>query len=94
MLDTTQVFAIEETTAVPAVTASYISLPTFFLDEKRQSYRATVECYDADKKLCGRLEVKFTQEEYDAWGTDSKYIYDLIHEKLGTKPTQEELIDL
>ena len=89
-----QTFKIEQTTAVPAVTMEYISLPTFFLDTLNARYRATVICYDASGVVVGNKEVQFTQEEFDAWGTDDKYIYDLIHEKLGTKRINDELTEL
>ena len=89
-----QTFKIEQTTAVPAIMMEYISLPTFFLDTLNKNYRATVLCYNSDGVIIASKEVQFTQEEFDAWGTDDKYIYDLIHEKLGTKRINDELTEL
>ena len=90
----TQVFAIEEFTTSPAIVAVYVSQPAFFLDEDAKTYRATVKCYDGERNFVGNKEVTFTQEEYDGWGTDDEYIYNLLHEKLGTKRTFNNLIDL
>jgi len=90
----TQVFRTKETVIVSAITAQYISLPTFYLDERNKAYRATMECYNSDKKLVGMKEVFFTQEDYDAWGTDSEYIYNLIYSKLGIVRTDTTTIEI
>lgn len=89
-----QVFAIEKFTVVPVVTAAFISKPNLFCDEEQGSYRATIKCYDKNKKFIGNKEATFTQEEYDGWGTDSEYIYSLICQKLGIVRTSNDLIDL
>lgn len=72
---------IKTVVGVPALTINSVSKPTFFCDEKTGVYRATVDCYDGDTFICAK-ETFFTQEEYDAWGTDNTYIYNLIYTKL------------
>jgi len=90
----TQVFAIQKFTVVPVVAAMFISKATFFCDEVAGLYRATIKCYDKDKKFIGNKEVFFTQDEYDAWGTDNEYIYTLICTKLGIVRTSTDLIEI
>lgn len=75
-------FQIQEATVIPASTATRVSKPFFFLDEENSVYRATVKSYNADNEFVKNLEVFFTQEEYDAWGTDNEYIYSLLFQKL------------
>lgn len=82
-------FQIQEATVIPAKTAIRTSKPVFFLDEENSIYRATVKAYNADNVLVQNLEVFFTQEEYDAWGTDNDYIYSLLFQKLGMTKIDE-----
>ncbi|MBK9249360.1 MAG: hypothetical protein IPM69_14915 [Ignavibacteria bacterium] len=73
---------VQEITVIPAKKATRISKPFFFLDEENGAYRATVKAYSSEGELVQNLEVRFTQEEYDAWGTDNEYIYSLLIAKL------------
>lgn len=74
---------ITEFTVTPAKVATSISKAQIFVDEENSSYRATVKAFDSKGDFIGNLEAHFTQEEYDNWGTDGEYIYDLICSKLG-----------
>lgn len=74
---------IQQINCSTPVLADYISKPIFRLQEDNGHYSATVKCIDLDGEVVGGKEVFFTQEEYDAWGTDNEYIYNLILNKLG-----------
>ncbi len=87
-------FKIEQLEIISAKIAVFISQPSFFLNEEKKTYRATVKCYDSNKEFIENKEVAFTQEEYDTWGTENEYIYKLIHEKLGTTRTSAELTEI
>lgn len=87
-------FKIDKFKVVSEVIAEYISQPAFFIDEPNSLYRATVKTYDAEGNFIGNKEVSFTQEEYDNWGTDNNYIYNLIHTKLGTQQIGNDLVEL
>ena len=76
-------FQIQEATIIPASVATHVSKPFFYCDEENSTYRATMKAYNAEGEVVQNLEVKFTQEDYDKWGTDNEYIYNLIYTKLG-----------
>lgn len=75
-------FQIQETVGIPAVNISQLSKATIFADEENGIYRATTKAYNAQDEFVRNYEAFITQEEYDAWGTDEEYIYDLICTKL------------
>lgn len=74
--------AIEPTVGIPAVNISQLSKATIFADEENGIYRATIKAYNAQDEFVRNYEAFLTQEEYDAWGTDEDYIYNLICTKL------------